>query len=114
MQPPRMGGLIQANISDRATLQASYMPYIQGGGLFIASKQAVKMGEEVFVLASLPNQSQKIPLTGKVIWISQKQNGIKLQGFGMQLSGEKGIYYKSEAEKLLAGIKSEGRSSYTM
>ena len=54
MQPPRMGGLIQANISDRATLQASYMPYIQGGGLFIASKQAVKMGEEVFVLASLP------------------------------------------------------------
>ena len=70
MQPPRMGGLIQANISDRATLQASYMPYIQGGGLFIASKQAVKMGEEVFVLASLPNQSQKIPLTGKVIWIS--------------------------------------------
>ena len=114
MQPPRMGGLIQANISDRATLQASYMPYIQGGGLFIASKQAVKMGEEVFVLASLPNQSQKIPLTGKVIWISQKQNGIKLQGFGMQLSGEKGVYYKSEAEKLLAGIKSEGRTSYTM
>ena len=65
MQPPRMGGLIQANISDRATLQASYMPYIQGGGLFIASKQAVKMGEEVFVLASLPNQSQKIPSPSK-------------------------------------------------
>ncbi|MEG2637850.1 MAG: pilus assembly protein, partial [Acinetobacter sp.] len=27
---------------------------------------------------------------------------------------EKGIYYKSEAEKLLAGLKSEGRTSYTM
>lgn len=26
---PRMGGLIQVNIADRATLQASYMPYIQ-------------------------------------------------------------------------------------
>ena len=32
----------------------------------------------------------------------------------MQLSGEKGVYYKSEVEKVLAGLKSEGRSSYTM
>ena len=38
MQPPRMGGLIQVNINDRATLQASYMPYIKGGGLFVPSK----------------------------------------------------------------------------
>jgi type IV pilus assembly protein PilZ len=35
------------------------MPFVQGGGLFIPSKQAVKMGEEVFVLATLPEQSQK-------------------------------------------------------
>ena len=45
MQPPRMGGLIQVTINDRATLQASYMPYIKGGGLFVPSKQQVKMGE---------------------------------------------------------------------
>lgn len=114
MMQPRMGGIIQANIPDKATLYASYMPFVIGGGLFVPTKQAVKLGEEVFVLATLPEQSQKIPLTGKVIWISQKQNGIKLQGFGMQLSGEKGVYYKSEVEKVLAGLKSEGRSSYTM
>lgn len=111
---PRMGGIIHANISDIETLYASYMPYVVGGGLFIPTKQPVTLGEEVFVLATLPEQSQKIPLTGKVIWISQKQNGIKLQGFGMQLTGEKGVYYKSEAEKILTGIKSEGRTSYTM
>ena len=114
MQPPRMGGLIQANISDRATLQASYMPYIQGGGLFIASKQAVKMGEEVFVLASRPNQSQKIPLTGKVIWISYKHTGLKPQGFAIQLAGEKGNYYRMEAEKFLAGSMSSDLPSFTM
>ncbi|QIO08621.1 PilZ domain-containing protein [Acinetobacter lanii] len=114
MQPPRMGGLLQANISDRATLQASYMPYVQGGGLFISSKQDVKMGEEVFVLATLPNQSQKIPLTGKVIWISYKQTGMKPQGFAIQLSGEKGNYYRMEAEKLLAGSMSSDLPSFTM
>ena len=111
---PRMGGIIQANISDRATLQASYMSYVQGGGLFIPSKQPVKLGEEVFVLATLPEQTQKIPLTGKVIWISQKQSGIKPQGFAIQLSGEKGVYYKSEAEKILAGSMMLDRPSFTM
>ena len=111
---PRMGGLIQVNINDRATLQASYMPYILGGGLFVPSKNAVKMGDEVFVLAGLPDQSQKVPLTGKVIWISQKQNGIKPQGFAIQLTGEKGMYYKMEAEKLLAGSMSLDRPSFTM
>ena len=91
---PRMGGIIQANIPDVDTLFASYMPYVVGGGLF--------------------EQSQKVPLTGKVIWISQKQNGIKPQGFGIQLAGEKGVYFKSEAERILAGLKTEGRRSYTM
>lgn len=114
MQPPRMGGLLQANITDRAMLQASYMPYVQGGGLFIASKQAVKMGQEIFVLATLPEQSQKIPLTGKVVWISHKQTGTKPQGFAIQLTGEKGIYYKNEAEKLLAGSMFLDRPSFTM
>lgn len=114
MQPQMGGGILQANIPDIATLYASYMPYVQGGGLFIPSKQPKKLGEEVFVLATLPEQSQKIPLTGKVIWVSYKQNGVKLQGFGIQLSGEKGVYFKNEAERLLAGLKDSGRKSYTM
>ena len=111
---PRMGGIIQANIPDIETLYSSYMPYVVGGGLFIPSKQPIKLGEEVFVLATLPEQAQKIPLTGKVIWIAHKQNGIKLQGFGIQLSGDKGVFFKNEAERLLAGLKHSGRKSYTM
>ena len=114
MMQPRMGGIVHANIPDVETLFASYMPYVVGGGLFVPSKQAVKMGDEVFLLATLPEQSIKVPLTGKVIWISQKQNGIKPQGFAIQLTGEKGIYYKMEAEKLLAGSMSLDRPSFTM
>lgn len=108
------GGIIQANIADIETLYASYMPYVVGGGLFIPSKQPMRLGDDVFVLATLPEQTQKIPLTGKVVWIAQKQNGIKLQGFGIQLSGEKGLFFKNEAERLLVGLKHSGRKSYTM
>lgn len=114
MQPQMMGGIIQVNIPDKATLQASYMSFVQGGGLFVPTKQAVKMGQEVFILATLPDQSQKIPLTGKVIWISHKQTHFKPQGFAIQLTGDKGVYYRTEAERILAGSKSLDRASYTM
>lgn len=56
---PRMGGIIHATIPDKETLYASYMPYVVGGGLFIPTKQPVKLGEEVFVLATLPNSRRK-------------------------------------------------------
>ena len=56
MMQPRMGGIIQANIPDVETLYLSYMPYVVGGGLFVPSKQPLKMGEEIFVLATLPEQ----------------------------------------------------------
>ncbi|MCY3121117.1 pilus assembly protein [Acinetobacter baumannii] len=67
-------------------------------------------------ISKLPHsgQSQKIPLTGKVVWISHKQSGFKPQGFAIQLSGDKGIYYKAEAERILAGSMSLDRPSYTM
>ena len=67
-----------------------------------------------FLNHSIAEQSQKIPLTGKVIWISQKHTHFKPQGFAIQLVGEKGVYYKNEAEKLLAGSKALDRPSYTM
>lgn len=47
-----------------------------------------------------------------MVWISQKQTGLKPQGFAIQLTGEKGVYYKMEAEKLLAGSMSLDRPSF--
>ena len=45
---PQMGDY-SGKYSDKATLQASYMGYVQGGGLFVPSKQKVKMGQEIFI-----------------------------------------------------------------
>lgn len=108
------GGLLQVNIQDRETLQSSYMPFVEGGGLFIPTKQIVSMGDEIFIVATLPNMIEKFPIKGKVIWISYKQSGIKPQGFGIQLLGEKGLEYKSHVEKILAGSMTTARSSFTM
>lgn len=113
MIPPK-GGIIQANLPDKDSLQASYMPYVLGGGLFVPSQQHVNLGQELLVIASLPNMSQKFPVTGKVIWISPKRHGMKPQGFAIQLSGEKGVAFRNEAERLLAGSFNAEKPTFTM
>ena len=113
MIPPK-GGVLQVNMPDKETLQACYMPYISGGGVFVPLNHPVTLGQELLVIASLPNISQKFPLTGRVIWISPRRNGMKPQGFGIQLTGEKGVAFRNEAERILAGSLTSDRPTFTM
>ena len=50
----------------------------------------------------------------KVIWISPRQQGSKPQGFAIQLGGEKGLAFKNEAEKMLAGHLTSDKPTYTL
>ena len=113
MIPPK-GGIIQANMPDKETLQSCYMPYITGGGLFVTSTNPVVLGQELLVIATLPNQAQKFPITGRVVWISPRRNGMKPQGFGIQLAGEKGVVFRNEAERILAGSLKGDRPTFTI
>ena len=113
MIPPK-GGILQANMPDKESLQACYMPYVTGGGLFVPSDQAVTMGQELFLIATLPDQSQKFPVTGRVIWISPRKNGMKPKGFAIQLAGDKGAALRNTAERILAGHLQSERQTFSM
>lgn len=118
MQPqsaqPRSGGIINFPIRDLISLQASYMSFVAGGGLFVSSNRTVKLGDEVFVVTSLPESSERIPLMGKVIWISQRATGGRPAGFGIQLQGEEGLKFKTGAEKLLTGLINSEKPTFTL
>ena len=60
-------------VKDLRQLQHSYMPFIQNGGLFIESGQDYKMGEEFFLLLTLLDETEQIPLAVKVVWLAGKQ-----------------------------------------
>jgi len=109
----RIAGLMQLHIQDKAMLHACYMPYVQGGGLFIPSQQSVRMGELMTLVVALPGQAQKMMLTGPVIWISYKATGFKPKGFAIQLCGDKAEFYRTEIEKILVGLALSDRSSFT-
>jgi type IV pilus assembly protein PilZ len=118
MQPqsaqPRTGGIINFPIRDLVTLQAAYMSFVTGGGLFISSNRPTKLGDEVFVVTSLPESTDRIPLVGKVIWISQRATGGRSAGFGIQLQGDEGKKFKNGAEKLLTGLINSEKPTFTL
>ena len=57
---------------------------------------------------------ERIPLTGKVVWINPRQQGVRAAGFGIQLSGEEGDKARRKIENVLAGSLQADRPTHTM
>ena len=78
-------GILSLAIKDKAVLYAAYMPFIQNGGLFIPTKKEYEIGDEVFMLLSLMDEPEKLPVAGKVVWVTpQGAGGTKAAGIGVQ------------------------------
>lgn len=111
---PRGAGIINLPIKDKATLYASYMPFIKGGAIFIPTPRQYKLGEEVFVALTLPEDAERIPLTGKVVWVNHRNQGQRPAGFGLQLIGEQGDNARRKIEAQLGGALQADRPTYTL
>ena len=80
-------GILSLAIRDKAVLQAAHMPLIRNGGLFVPTKDAYQLGDEVFVLLTLPGDANRIPLAGKVVWITPPGcEGQRVAGIGIQFN----------------------------
>ncbi len=72
VSPGPRNGILSLTIKDKSVLYAAYMPFIKNGGLFIPTNKNYRLGDEVFMLLSLMDESEKIPVAGKVIWMTPK------------------------------------------
>jgi type IV pilus assembly protein PilZ len=107
-------GILSLNIKDPAVLYAAYMPYVENGGLFIPTNKKYQIGDEVFVLLSLIDESEKIPVSGKVIWVTPKgAQGNRSAGIGVQFSDQEGSLV-GKIETYLVGLLASGRPTHTM
>ena len=111
---PRQG-ILSLTIRDKSALYASYMPFIKNGGLFIPTAKPYSLGDEVFMLLSLMESKEKLPVAGRIVWITPKgSQGNKTAGIGVQFSElDKGAT-KSKIEKQLAGALASDRPTHTM
>lgn len=107
-------GILSLTIKDKAVLYAAYMPFVQNGGLFIPTGKPYKLGDEVFMLLNLMDEPEKIPVAGKVVWVTPKgAQGNRAAGIGVQFTDE-GNTAVTKIENYLAGSLESDRPTHTM
>lgn len=107
-------GILTLTIKDKAVLYAAYMPHIRQGGLFIPTQKQYRLGDEVFLLLNLMDEPEKIPVAGKVIWITPKgAQGNRAAGIGVQFNDDDESA-RTKIESYLAGSLSSDRPTHTM
>ncbi|MGH8558850.1 MAG: PilZ domain-containing protein [Methylococcales bacterium] len=111
---PRQG-ILSLTIKDRSALYAAYMPFVANGGLFIPTKREYQLGDEVFMLISLIDEPDRLPVAGKIIWITPAgAEGNRVAGVGVQFSDQDNGKIRIKIETCLAGMPGSDRPTHTM
>ena len=80
-------GLLTLTIRDKSALYLAYMPFVRNGGLFIPTTSGYHLGDEVFMLLNVLGGDEKLPVAGRVIWVTPKgAQGKRLTGIGVQFN----------------------------
>lgn len=108
-------GILTLNIKDKGALYVAYMPFVKNGGLFIPTPKEYRLGDEVFLLLTLMESTERIPVAGKVVWVTPKgAQGKRAQGIGVQFSTQDQGATQKKIELLLAGALGADRPTHTM
>jgi type IV pilus assembly protein PilZ len=107
-------GILSLTIKDKAVLYSAYMPFLNNGGLFVPTNKAYDIGDEVFMLLTLMDEPEKIPIAGKVVWVTPRgAQGNRTAGIGVQFS-EQDAEANAKIENHLAGSLTSDRPTHTM
>lgn len=103
-------------LRDENELLRAYMPFVKNGGLFAATNNRATLGQAVFMMVTLPDSSQKLPVSGKVVWITPVgAQGNRPAGVGVQFDETPEAHLiRNRIESLLAGKLGSEKPTHTM
>lgn len=109
-------GMLSLSIKEKTALYAAYMPFLKNGGLFIPTSRLHQIGDQVYMLLSLMDDPAKLPLSGKVVWITPAgAQGSRQQGIGVQFdSSESSNAVRNKIEGILGNAMKATRQTHTM
>jgi type IV pilus assembly protein PilZ len=108
--------VVQLAIKEKAALYAAYIPLFQEGGIFIPTAREYQLGADVYVLMTLPDDTQRYPIAGKVAWVTPgRAAGGRTQGVGVRFpADEKSRALKLKIEEILGAHLSSDRPTQTI
>ena len=115
LPPKARQGILSLTIKDKNALYAAYMQFVNNGGLFIPTNKKYNLGDEVFMLLNLMEEAERLPVAGKIIWITPiGAEGNRAAGIGVQFSDQDGGQVRNKIEGYLGGSLSSDRQTHTM
>lgn len=108
--------VIQLVFREKGALYAAYIPALTDGGLFVPTTREYRLGEDIYLLLSLPDDPQRYPVAGKVAWITPANaSGGRTQGVGVRFpNDEKTRVVKIRIEEILGTALSSSRPTQTL
>ena len=108
--------VIQLVFREKGALYAAYMPVFTDGGLFVPTTREYKLGEDIYLLLSLPEDPQRYPVAGKVGWVTPANaSGGRTQGVGVRFpADEKTRGLKLKIEEVLGTSISSAKPTQTI
>ncbi len=113
--PAPRQGILSLAIKDKGSLYSAYISFFKGGGIFIPTNKSYSLGEELFILLTLMEETEKMPVMGKVVWINPRgAHGHFVPGIGVQFIDKDGELVRNKIETYLAGALHSDRMTHTM
>lgn len=108
--------VIQLVFREKGALYAAYIPLFGEGGLFVPTTREYKLGDDIYLLLSLPDDPQRYPVAGKVGWITPANaSGGRTQGVGVRFpTDEKTRILKLKIEEILGTTISSSKPTQTI
>ncbi len=108
--------VIQLVFREKSALYAAYMPVFSDGGLFVPTTREYKLGEDIYLLLSLPDDPQRYPVAGKVGWITPANaSGGRTQGVGVRFpTDEKTRALRLKIEEVLGTSIASAKPTQTI
>ena len=109
-------GILSLAVKDKNALFQAYMPFVKNGGVFVPTAKRYFIGDEVFLLLTLPESTERLPVAGKVIWVTPAgAQGNRVAGIGVQFAETpEGEAVRGKIEVILAGIMTSDKTTHTM
>ena len=114
--PPPRPSVLQLALKEKGALYAAFIPLFADGGIFVATTRDFRLGDDVYVLLTLPDDPQRYPVAGKVGWVTPAgAGGNRTQGIGVRFpKDEKSIQLKAKIEQILGASMASDRPTQTL
>ncbi len=113
---PGRPSVIQLVFREKGALYAAYIPLFADGGVFVPTTRDYRLGEDLYLLMSLPDDPQRFPVAGKVAWITPANaSGGRTQGVGVRFpNDDKSRQLKIKIEEVLGTSIQSAKPTQTL